>query len=73
MKAWKIILLMFFLISIAFYLGFTLGFDSGFIEGSKPQFEFCGYLYRDDLGIFAYDLRNIKINISYFNNSNETL
>lgn len=68
MKTWIIILILFFLISIVFIIGFSTGFDAGFLEGSKPQFEQCGFYYDPITNTYSIDRTQIKINFTIFKN-----
>lgn len=73
MKVWKILMVLVALAVFFFYMGFIMGFEAGFLEGNKPQFESCGFLYREDLGIYVNDIRNLKINWSELVNNLENL
>jgi len=68
MKLWIIILIFLISICVVWFLGFSAGFQSGIIEGSKPQFEQCGFYYDYMTGNYVKDIRNIKINWTLFEN-----
>lgn len=48
--------------------GFYQGFQSGFLEGSKSQFEQCGFYYDYTTGNYIRDITRIKINFTIFEN-----
>lgn len=65
MKTWIYIVILFILISIAFYIGFYQGLDYGFREGQRQSIENCGFTY--DPFTQTYSIDHTKINFTVNN------